>query len=89
MNAAATPPAPNRRKQPSTAVIPRRSSNLPASIASPIAATAMTATVVAIDPKAMPWTQSTPSAIGLSAGGSASDKVGEYIWNPLAHFRQD
>ena len=84
MRAAAIPVAPNRMKQPITTVMPRRSSSLPESMSSPIVATAMTATVVAVDPNATPCTQATPSTIGLCAGGSVSGKVGEYMGTPTA-----
>lgn len=41
---------------------------------------------VAVDPNATPCTHRTPSAIGLSTGGSESDVVGEYIGDPLDAF---
>src|SRR3546814_6856642 len=48
--------APSNRKHPSTTVMPRRNSDLPDSISSPIAATATTATLVATLPSAPPST---------------------------------
>lgn len=59
--------------------MPRRSSSLPESISNPIAATAITAIVVATVPSAMACTHPVASAIGLPAGGSESDEVGGYI----------
>lgn len=86
VSAPAMPEAPNNMKQPITTVMPRRNSIRPESISSPITAIAMTAIAVAVDPNATPCTHSTPSAIGLSAGGSVSDVVGEYIRDPLDAF---
>src|SRR3546814_3179558 len=76
--------APSNRKHPSTTVMPRRNSDLPDSISSPIAATATTATLVATLPSAAPSTHATPSAMGLCTGESVSDAVGEYIKSPVA-----
>jgi hypothetical protein len=73
------PAASNKIKQPSTTAMPRRNPSLPESINSPIAATATTANVVAVDPDAAPCTHMTPSAIGFSVGGSESERVGKYI----------
>lgn len=54
VNVAVMPVAPNNMKHPSTTVIPRRDSNLPDSMSIPIVATAMTATIVAVLPRAAP-----------------------------------
>ncbi|MBE1525992.1 hypothetical protein GGC65_000448 [Sphingopyxis sp. OAS728] len=46
------PDAPNRTKHPITTTMPRRNSSRPDSINSPIAATAITAIMVAVEPNA-------------------------------------
>src|SRR3546814_19300844 len=61
--------APSNRKHPRTTVMPRRNSDLPDSISSPIAATATTATLVATLPRAAPSTPATRKRFGTGTRG--------------------
>ena len=58
--------APKMMKQPMTTCAARRISMRPDSIRNPTEATAITATVVAIGPSRVPWTQPRAETIGLA-----------------------
>jgi len=69
--------APNRMKQPTIVVAPRRTSILPDSIISPTVATETTATLVAAVPSKVPCSHWTAATTAPDPLGSASEGEGE------------